>query len=104
MINKRYADFLPSLQSSEELMIQVDEVSTEMDALKNCIENEVWLHLKPTSKNGHIYCSAYFVCNVFVFVHMDADTAKYPGGRDWVCKAEAAAWKKYCHYRSAGAP
>uniref|UniRef100_A0A674NAJ1 Centromere/kinetochore protein zw10 homolog n=1 Tax=Takifugu rubripes TaxID=31033 RepID=A0A674NAJ1_TAKRU len=41
MINKRYADFLPSLQGSEELMIQVDEVSKEMDALKNCIENEV---------------------------------------------------------------
>lgn len=41
MINKKYADFLPSLQGSEELMIQVDEVSKEMDALKNCIENEV---------------------------------------------------------------
>eukprot|EP00066_Takifugu_rubripes_P006233 XP_003970868.1 PREDICTED: centromere/kinetochore protein zw10 homolog [Takifugu rubripes] len=41
MINKRYADFLPSVQGSEELMIQVDEVSKEMDALKNCIENEV---------------------------------------------------------------
>uniref|UniRef100_H3CQC8 Centromere/kinetochore protein zw10 homolog n=1 Tax=Tetraodon nigroviridis TaxID=99883 RepID=H3CQC8_TETNG len=41
MINKRYADFLPSLQSSEQLMIQVDEVSKEMEALKNCIKNEV---------------------------------------------------------------
>lgn len=41
MINKRYTDFLPSLQGSEELMVQVDEVSKEMDALKNCIENEV---------------------------------------------------------------
>lgn len=28
------------------------------------------MHLKPTSKNGHIYCSAYFVCNVFMFVWM----------------------------------
>lgn len=41
MINKRYADFLPSLQGSEQLMIQVDEVSKEMDALKSCIDNEV---------------------------------------------------------------
>uniref|UniRef100_A0A8D3E8Q6 Centromere/kinetochore protein zw10 homolog n=1 Tax=Scophthalmus maximus TaxID=52904 RepID=A0A8D3E8Q6_SCOMX len=41
MINKRYSDFLPSLQGSEELMVQVDEVSKEMDVLKNCIENEV---------------------------------------------------------------
>ncbi|XP_076607497.1 centromere/kinetochore protein zw10 homolog [Chaetodon auriga] len=41
MINKRYTDFLPSLQGSEELMVQVDEVSKEMDVLKNCIENEV---------------------------------------------------------------
>lgn len=41
MLNKRYADFLPSLQGSEQLMIQVDEVSKEMDALKNWIENEV---------------------------------------------------------------
>lgn len=41
MLNKKYVDFLPILQSSEQLMIQVDEVSKEMDALKNCIENEV---------------------------------------------------------------
>ncbi|KAG7516637.1 centromere/kinetochore protein zw10-like [Solea senegalensis] len=41
MLNKRYGEFLPSLEGSEELMVQVDEVSKEMDALKNCIENEV---------------------------------------------------------------
>ncbi|KAM8897886.1 centromere/kinetochore protein zw10 homolog [Spinachia spinachia] len=41
MMNKRYSDFLPSLQASEELMVQVDEVSKEMDVLKNCIESEV---------------------------------------------------------------
>lgn len=41
MINKGYADFLPSLQASEELMAQVDEVSKEIDALKTCIESEV---------------------------------------------------------------
>lgn len=45
MINKRYNDFLPSLQSSEELMLQVDAVSKEMDTLKNCIENEVCMKL-----------------------------------------------------------
>ncbi|XP_020496218.2 centromere/kinetochore protein zw10 homolog [Labrus bergylta] len=41
MINKRYSDFLPSLQGSEDLMKQVDEVSKEMEILKNCIETEV---------------------------------------------------------------
>ncbi|RVE64278.1 hypothetical protein OJAV_G00144180 [Oryzias javanicus] len=41
MINKRYNEFLPSLQASEELMLQVDVVSKEMDALKSCIETEV---------------------------------------------------------------
>lgn len=45
MMNKRYSDFLPSLQGSEELMVQVDEVSKEMDGLKNCIESEVSLKL-----------------------------------------------------------
>lgn len=41
MINKKYSDFLPSLQGSEELMVQVDEVSKEMDTLKICIETKV---------------------------------------------------------------
>lgn len=41
MINKRYSDFLPTLQASEELMVQVEEVSKEMEALKRCIETEV---------------------------------------------------------------
>ncbi|CAL8266117.1 unnamed protein product [Merluccius merluccius] len=41
MITKRYKEFLPSLQRSEELMGQVEEVSKEMDTLKNCIETEV---------------------------------------------------------------
>uniref|UniRef100_A0A669DHT8 Centromere/kinetochore protein zw10 homolog n=1 Tax=Oreochromis niloticus TaxID=8128 RepID=A0A669DHT8_ORENI len=51
MINKRYNDFLPSLQSSEELMLQVDAVSKEMDTLKNCIENEV--------QNVHVAVAEY---------------------------------------------
>uniref|UniRef100_A0A672HKR2 Centromere/kinetochore protein zw10 homolog n=1 Tax=Salarias fasciatus TaxID=181472 RepID=A0A672HKR2_SALFA len=41
MINKRYGEFLPTLQSSEDLMVQVDTVSKEMDTLKNWIETEV---------------------------------------------------------------
>uniref|UniRef100_A0AAQ5ZSH8 Centromere/kinetochore protein zw10 homolog n=1 Tax=Amphiprion ocellaris TaxID=80972 RepID=A0AAQ5ZSH8_AMPOC len=41
MINKRYSDFLPTLQGSEDLMVQVETVSKEMDALKTCIETEV---------------------------------------------------------------
>lgn len=92
MINKRYADFLPSLQGSEELMVQVDEVSKEMDALKNCIENEVWSAIKPTTKDkGHLFLQRFLIfCNSFV----SADTAKYPGCSDWVCKAKTAAWKK----------
>ncbi|XP_061558174.1 centromere/kinetochore protein zw10 homolog [Phycodurus eques] len=45
MINNRFSDFLPSLQASEDLMVQVDEVSKEMDTLKNFIENEVQLNI-----------------------------------------------------------
>ncbi|KAL6098463.1 zw10 [Pungitius sinensis] len=52
MMNKRYSDFLPSLQGSEELMVQVDEVSKEMDALKNCIESEV-------QQNIHVAVAEY---------------------------------------------
>ena len=48
MINKRYKEFLPSLQASEELMDQVDKVSREMDVLKDCIDNEVsWIICMP---------------------------------------------------------
>lgn len=46
MINKRYNEFLPSLQGAEGLMSQTDEVSKEMDALKMCIETEVQQNLK----------------------------------------------------------
>ncbi|KAG7217222.1 hypothetical protein INR49_027766 [Caranx melampygus] len=37
MINKKYGDFLPSLQGSEELMVQVDDVSKEMDVVQQNI-------------------------------------------------------------------
>ncbi|XP_070773617.1 centromere/kinetochore protein zw10 homolog isoform X2 [Enoplosus armatus] len=52
MINKKYSDFLPSLQGSEELMVQVDTVSKEMDVLKNCIETEV-------QQNIHVAVAEY---------------------------------------------
>ncbi|XP_059207248.1 centromere/kinetochore protein zw10 homolog [Centropristis striata] len=52
MINKRYNDFLPNLQASEELMVQVDEVSKEMDALKDFVETEV-------QQNIHVSVAEY---------------------------------------------
>lgn len=45
MMNKKYSDFLPGLQGAEDLMVRVDEVSKEMDVLKNHIENEVRVKL-----------------------------------------------------------
>ncbi|KAM9333784.1 centromere/kinetochore protein zw10 homolog [Pholidichthys leucotaenia] len=51
MIKKKYGDFQPSLQSSEELMVQVETVSKEMDTLKNCIETEV--------QNVHVAVAEY---------------------------------------------
>ncbi|NXA04818.1 ZW10 protein, partial [Sapayoa aenigma] len=41
MIYKRYSEFLPSMQSTEELMLRVDQVSGNIDALRAGIENEV---------------------------------------------------------------
>ncbi|XP_030637616.1 centromere/kinetochore protein zw10 homolog isoform X3 [Chanos chanos] len=40
MLNKKYSDFLPSMQAAEELMDQVETVSKDIDLLKSCIENE----------------------------------------------------------------
>uniref|UniRef100_A0A1A8BP74 Centromere/kinetochore protein zw10 homolog n=1 Tax=Nothobranchius kadleci TaxID=1051664 RepID=A0A1A8BP74_NOTKA len=45
MMNKKYNEFHPSLQASEDLMLQVDSVSREIEALKNCIEAEVQQNL-----------------------------------------------------------
>ncbi|XP_041742270.2 centromere/kinetochore protein zw10 homolog isoform X2 [Coregonus clupeaformis] len=41
IINKRYNEFLPSMQGAEALMGQAEEVSKEIDVLKSCIETEV---------------------------------------------------------------
>ncbi|XP_017275323.1 centromere/kinetochore protein zw10 homolog [Kryptolebias marmoratus] len=52
MINKKYSEFQPSLQASEDLMQQVNAVSKEMEALKNCIETEV-------QENIHVAVNEY---------------------------------------------
>ncbi|XP_051668510.1 centromere/kinetochore protein zw10 homolog [Manacus candei] len=41
MINKKYSEFLPSMQSAEELVAQVDGLSSNIDLLRASIENEV---------------------------------------------------------------
>ncbi|XP_008944284.1 PREDICTED: centromere/kinetochore protein zw10 homolog, partial [Merops nubicus] len=41
MINKKYDEFLPSMQSAEELVSQVDGLTSNIDLLKAGIENEV---------------------------------------------------------------
>lgn len=41
MINKKYNEFLPSMQSAEDLVLQVDGLSSNIDLLKAGIENEV---------------------------------------------------------------
>uniref|UniRef100_A0A4W5LYZ9 Centromere/kinetochore protein zw10 homolog n=1 Tax=Hucho hucho TaxID=62062 RepID=A0A4W5LYZ9_9TELE len=45
MINKRYNEFLPSMQGAELLMGQAEEVSKEIDVLKSRIETEVQQNL-----------------------------------------------------------
>uniref|UniRef100_A0A3B5LXJ6 Centromere/kinetochore protein zw10 homolog n=1 Tax=Xiphophorus couchianus TaxID=32473 RepID=A0A3B5LXJ6_9TELE len=52
MINKKYSEFLPNLQASEDLMQQVDMVSKEMETLKTCIEFEV-------QQNIHVAVNEY---------------------------------------------
>ncbi|NXP37029.1 ZW10 protein, partial [Leiothrix lutea] len=41
MINKKYSEFLPSMQSAEELVAQVEGLAKNIDLLKASIENEV---------------------------------------------------------------
>uniref|UniRef100_A0A4W4EAC3 Zw10 kinetochore protein n=1 Tax=Electrophorus electricus TaxID=8005 RepID=A0A4W4EAC3_ELEEL len=45
MINKKYNEFIPSMEAAEELMDQVESVSRDIDLLKSCIENEVQQNL-----------------------------------------------------------
>ncbi|NWZ85622.1 ZW10 protein, partial [Poecile atricapillus] len=41
MINKKYSEFLPSMQSAEDLVAQVEGLANNIDSLKAGIENEV---------------------------------------------------------------
>ncbi|XP_030320710.1 centromere/kinetochore protein zw10 homolog [Calypte anna] len=41
MINKKYSEFLPSMQSAEDLVSQVEELTNNIDLLRAGIENEV---------------------------------------------------------------
>lgn len=41
MINKKYTEFISSMEAAEELVDQVESVSKDIDLLKSCIENEV---------------------------------------------------------------
>ncbi|KAI5622450.1 centromere/kinetochore protein zw10-like, partial [Silurus asotus] len=45
MINKKYSEFIPSMEAAEELMDQVQCVSKDIDLLKSCIDNEVQRNL-----------------------------------------------------------
>ncbi|KAF7697088.1 centromere/kinetochore protein zw10 homolog [Silurus meridionalis] len=45
MINKKYSEFIPSMEAAEELMDQVKSVSKDIDLLKSCIDNEVQRNL-----------------------------------------------------------
>ncbi|KAM9299225.1 centromere/kinetochore protein zw10 homolog [Gastrophryne carolinensis] len=46
MMNKKYDEFLPSLQSAEDLVTQVNSLNKDVDLLKMRIENEVQSDLK----------------------------------------------------------
>jgi centromere/kinetochore protein ZW10 len=41
MISKKYSEFLPSMQSAQDLVTQVDTLSSDIDLLKSRIEREV---------------------------------------------------------------
>ncbi|XP_035884433.1 centromere/kinetochore protein zw10 homolog isoform X1 [Phyllostomus discolor] len=41
MISKKYSEFLPSMQSAQDLVAQVDKLSDDIDLLKSRIESEV---------------------------------------------------------------
>uniref|UniRef100_G3UL93 Centromere/kinetochore protein zw10 homolog n=1 Tax=Loxodonta africana TaxID=9785 RepID=G3UL93_LOXAF len=50
MISKKYCEFLPSMQSAQDLVTQVDKLSDDIDQLKSRIESEVRrdLHVSTT--------------------------------------------------------
>ncbi|XP_075047352.1 centromere/kinetochore protein zw10 homolog isoform X2 [Mixophyes fleayi] len=46
MINKKYDEFLPSMQSAEDLVTQVNNLNRDVNTLRSTIENEVQNELK----------------------------------------------------------
>ncbi|XP_061658612.1 centromere/kinetochore protein zw10 homolog [Syngnathoides biaculeatus] len=52
MINKNYSEFLLNLEASEDFMVQVDEVSKEMESLTNLVETEI-------QQNVHVAVAEY---------------------------------------------
>lgn len=45
MINKKYSEFVPSMEAAQELMDQVESVSKDIDLLKSCIDDKVQRNL-----------------------------------------------------------
>lgn len=41
MITKKYSEFLPGMQSAEELVVRVDGLARNIDLLRAGVENEV---------------------------------------------------------------
>ncbi|XP_034864859.1 centromere/kinetochore protein zw10 homolog isoform X1 [Mirounga leonina] len=54
MISKKYSEFLPSMQSAQDLVTQVDKLSEDIDLLKSRIESEVCrdLHVSTAEFTG----------------------------------------------------
>lgn len=77
-------------------MVQVEEISKEMDGLKNCIENEVSVWNKAWLKSCRLKSWSHLA-----FAHLDAGTAEYSRGCDWICKAETAVGEKQCCHKGA---
>uniref|UniRef100_A0A2K5EGI4 Zw10 kinetochore protein n=1 Tax=Aotus nancymaae TaxID=37293 RepID=A0A2K5EGI4_AOTNA len=55
MISKKYSEFLPSMQSAQDLITQVDKLSEDIDLLKSRIESEIPAVWNLTYKPNFIY-------------------------------------------------
>uniref|UniRef100_A0A8D0MJQ0 Zw10 kinetochore protein n=1 Tax=Sus scrofa TaxID=9823 RepID=A0A8D0MJQ0_PIG len=55
MISKKYSEFLPSMQSAQDLVTQVDKLSDDIDLLKSRIESEISATWNLAYKQNFIY-------------------------------------------------
>nr|KAF6343912.1 zw10 kinetochore protein [Pipistrellus kuhlii] len=55
MISKKYSEFLPSMQSAQDLITQVDKLSDDIDLLKSRIESEIPATWNPAYKQNFTY-------------------------------------------------